>query len=201
MLRRDRHAIAVFDGQTLQVHSREGSLETLQHLGGALTVGHGGREALRQVQRERLIHDGEHHAAVPEGRFLLVGRLQQDRYDGCHPSLAVYHFGHPAQLLHRLQHTPCIEDGPERIVLVLLPLLVCHGKTLVEEVLVVDEIHLHACRGNGRHLDDERVVSVIDDEVHAREADNLMELVPAFVDIAPLGSERTYLTSMFLDVL
>ena len=43
-----------------------------------------------------------------------------------------------------------------------------------------------------RDLDDELVVVVVDNEVHTRQADHFVELVPAFVDAAVTRHERAY---------
>ena len=45
------------------------------------------------------------------------------------------------------------------------------------------------------------MVGVVDDDIHSRQADYLMQLVPALVDIPPLGHERTDFPSGFLDEL
>ena len=69
---------------------------------------------------------------------------------------------------------------------------------LGEEVVVVDEINLHPRLLDGGHLDNERVVGVVDDEVHAREANHLMELVPPLVDDAVAGHENPDFLPAFL---
>ena len=71
---------------------------------------------------------------------------------------------------------------------------------LVEVVFVVDEIDLKACLRYGGHLDDERVVGFVDDEVDARKTNDLVQLSAALVDVAPFGHERAYLATAFLNL-
>ena len=67
-----------------------------------------------------------------------------------------------------------------RMIMYLLP---------VEIIFIVDEIYLHPGSGNGSHLDDERSVHIVDDDIHARKSDYLMKLVLPFVDASVSGHE------------
>ena len=71
----------------------------------------------------------------------------------------------------------------------------------LEEIVVVDEIDLHASRLDGCYLDDQRVISVVDDQIHSREADNLMQLVASLVDVAEFRHKRSDLATSFLNAL
>ena len=52
-----------------------------------------------------------------------------------------------------------------------------------------------------RHLDDERMVGVINDHIHAREPDHLMQLVAALGYHAILWHKRALLNTLFLNAL
>ena len=67
-----------------------------------------------------------------------------------------------------------------------------------EILLVVDEVDLHPCRGDRAHFDDELVVAVVDNEVHAGEADDLMELVFSFVDVIESGHKDADIATQLL---
>ena len=97
----------------------------------------------------------------------------------------------PAQFLDRLQHAAGEKDGPFVVVGEFRTFAVGQHGLAREIVVVVDEIDLHARRGDRGDLDDELVVVVVDDEVHARKTYYLVELVPAFVDTAVARHEGT----------
>lgn len=71
----------------------------------------------------------------------------------------------------------------------------------VEVVIVVDEVYLHTCRLDRGNLDDERVIGIVNDEVHAGESYHFMQLVSAFVDISPFGHKRSDFSAFFLNSL
>ena len=66
---------------------------------------------------------------------------------------------------------------------------------------MVDEVDLHPGCGDGSHLDDERVVGVVDVEVHPAETDDLVELMTALVDDAETGHENADFAAAFVDAL
>ena len=71
----------------------------------------------------------------------------------------------------------------------------------MEVVVVVDEVNLHACSLDGGHFDDERMVGVVNHDVQTRKADDFVELVTSFVDVAPLGHECADFSSSVLNGL
>ena len=68
---------------------------------------------------------------------------------------------------------------------------------MLEVVIVVNEIYLHARGLQGRHFDDELMVGIVDDDIHAGEADYFVELVAPFVDISVFGHERAHFVAFF----
>ena len=72
---------------------------------------------------------------------------------------------------------------------------------LFEIVLVVYEIDLHPGRGNGSHLDDQRVICVIDVEVHSAQADDLMQLVTALIDNTKTRHKHTDFAAALMNAL
>jgi hypothetical protein len=113
----------------------------------------------------------------------------------------VHHRRGPAQFLDRFQYAAGEKDGPFVVVLKVVVRAVGQHRLAREVVVVVDEINLYARRGYRRHLDNQLVVVVVDDEVHARQPDNLMQLVPALVDAAVAGHEGADLVPAFLHCL
>ena len=104
--------------------------------------------------------------------------------------MAVYDFRAPTQFLYCLKNAACKEDGALVVVAVVVAIGVAGHLTIVEIVVVVNEIDLHSGRLQRCHLDDERVVCVIDDKVHARQAYYLVQLVASLVYVAPLWGEN-----------
>lgn len=99
----------------------------------------------------------------------------------------------------RLQHAAREEDGPLAIVgIVVAQLVLGHGRTILVVILIINKIDLDARLRYGSHLDDERMIRVVDDQIHTRESDHLMQLATPFVDRAPLRHEGSYLESGFL---
>ena len=107
----------------------------------------------------------------------------------------------PSEFLYGLEHTASKEDGPFAVVCKEFPVLVLVNAFSVEVVLVVYEIDLHSCGRNGSNLDHKRPVNVVDDDVHAGEADYFVELVLPFVDTAVARHEGPYFLLPFLDAL
>ena len=106
--------------------------------------------------------------------------------------------GHPTQLLYRFKHATGKEDGTFAVVGILLTVLILCHETLHEIVVVVDEIDLETSLRYGCDLDDQRMVCVVDNEIHSRETDYLMQLSTSLVDIAPLGHKCPYFVACFL---
>ena len=70
-----------------------------------------------------------------------------------------------------------------------------------EVIIVIDEIDLHPGRLDAGYLDDERMIGFVDDEVHSRQADHLVQLVAAFVNGSETGHEGADLVARILDSL
>ena len=115
--------------------------------------------------------------------------------------MAVDDVGTPTQFLHRFQYAAGIEDGTGIIVFILFTIFVCYLQAVLKVVIVVDEVYLHTCRLDRGNLDDERVIGIVNDEVHAGESYHLMQLVSAFVDISPFGHKRSDFSAFFLNSL
>lgn len=110
--------------------------------------------------------------------------------------------GRPVELFHRLDNasgekdTTVIVVGTEHAFLV-----IHHVLPFRKEIIVVDEVDLHPGFLDGGHLDDEGVVGIVDDKVHARQADYLMELVAALVDNTIMRHEDPNFLTIFLSGL
>jgi hypothetical protein len=113
----------------------------------------------------------------------------------------VDHVGHPAEFADGLDDAAGVELAALDVVGKFLTVGVGVEEAAREVVVVVNEVDLHTCCLNGSHLDDERMVRVIDDQIHARETDDLMQLVATFVDHTESGHEGTNLVTGFLYAL
>ena len=117
------------------------------------------------------------------------------------PALAVDDVGFPAELLDGLKHAPCEEDRPFVVVLEFFAFSVPVDEFAMEVVFVVDEVDLHPGGRDGRDFDDQRAVGVVDDEVHPRQADDFVQLIPSFVDRSIPGHERPDFLAALLNPL
>ena len=79
----------------------------------------------------------------------------------------MHDIGCPTQFLHCLKHTTGIEHTTLEIVGIFVAVVVAFFQTLGKEVVIVDEIDLHACSHNRRYLDDKLIVGIVDNQVHA----------------------------------
>ena len=113
--------------------------------------------------------------------------------------MAMDDVGRPVEFLHRLDNATGEEHATHVVDVAEVAFLVIHQVFLLrEEVVVVDEIDLHPRLLDGSHLDDERVVGVVDDEVHSRQADHLVQLVAPLVDDTVARHENPDLLATFL---
>ena len=107
----------------------------------------------------------------------------------------------PAQFLHGFQHAAGKEDGALSIVCEELAFLVAVYLLAAEIIFVIDEVYLDAGGRYGCDLDDEGAVYVRDDDVHAGEADDLVQLILSLVDAAVAGHEGTDFLLALLNAL
>ena len=140
-----------------------------------------GAEAGIERPREGIVVERDDDLHVAEDVHLGEPVLEIDRNDGREPAVAMHDRGTPAQPLDRLEHAARKEDRAF-VVVGEPPLIVRQHRLAGEIVVIVDEVDLHAGRGNRSHLDDELVVVVVDDQVSSRQPDHLVKLVAALVD-------------------
>lgn len=107
--------------------------------------------------------------------------------------------GLPGELADGFEGAAAEEEDALVVVGVEVAFFVVGDAVFGEVFLVVDEVDLHACRGDGADFDDELAIAVVDDEVHAGEADDFMELVFAFVHGAESRGEDADVAASFLD--
>ena len=100
-----------------------------------------------------------------------------------------------------LEHAACEKDGAHVVVGIFVALAVGKEALALEEVVVVDEVDLHPGRLYAGHFDYQRVVGVIYYQVHARQSDNFVQLISAFVHQAVARHEGAYLFAPFEDAL
>ena len=117
------------------------------------------------------------------------------------PAVAMDDVRGPAELFHGLQDAAGVEDGAFAVVGEEGAIVVTEDLFPAEVIFVVDEVNLDAGRGDGRHLDDQGTVHVADDDVHARQADDFVQLVLPLVDAPVFGHEGADLLLALLDPL
>ena len=193
--------VTIVDGKLIEFVQIEVVLVVLQDLLRGLTELQALFEVITQILVELLREERGDHLGVSKRGLVVIGRLHIEWNDRTHPALAMDDVGHPTQFLHRLQHATCEEDSAFTIVSIVFALLIFLHQALAEVVVVVDEIHLHLCRLYRGDLDDQRVVGVIDDQIHARQAYHFVQLSTALIDDAPFGHERADLVAALLNGL
>ena len=129
----------------------------------------------------------------------------QSGVDGDHcgePSVEVYEVGDPSEFLSGFECASGEEYGSFVVVgEEFVGVWVGDGAFTAEEVVVVDEVDLHACGLYACDLDEEWVVGVVDNDVEAGETDDFVELVASLVDAAESGHESADFPSAFHDSL
>ena len=107
----------------------------------------------------------------------------------------------PAQFLHSLQNATCEEDHTFIIIGKELFVFIMERELPMEIIFIVNKIDLHASLLNGSDLNDQGVVSVIDNQVHSRKPDHFVQLVTTFVDVSKTRHKRANFSTSFLDAL
>ena len=72
---------------------------------------------------------------------------------------------------------------------------------MMEQILVINKIHLNTCRLDTGNLDEQRMIGIVDRQVHARQTNYIMQLMAALVDLTELRHERTRLEPACLTYL
>ncbi len=123
------------------------------------------------------------------------------RSESCYPADAVHDVGAPAELADGLDSASDEENGA--FVVYFGPVygfMLCRV-VAVEKVIVVDKIYLQACGLQCGHFNDERVVGVVNDNVHARETNHFVQLVASLVDGSVFRHECAHFGALFLKAL
>ena len=149
---------------------------------------------------EGVVGERENRLGAGEEGVFLVDASQVEGDHAREPAGEMDEVRLPSQFSHGFEGAASEEEDAFVVVGIEFTIFVEEAFVVGEIFLVVDEVDLHACRGDRADLDDELVVGVVDDKVHAREADDLMELVFAFVNIAETRHENSNFASFFLSV-
>ena len=147
------------------------------------------------------VRGGIDSAAVSEAGLFCIDGLDEHGDETAYPSLAMDYLGNPTQFLDGFQHAVGIEAGTLGIGGIFVSVLVVCHLVVGEEFIVINEVNLNAGTGYACHLDDERMVCVINYQVHSAEADNFVQLVASFIDDTPFGHKGSYLATAFLGQL
>ena len=116
--------------------------------------------------------------------------------------MAVDDVGRPALFFHRLDDAAVEEHDAVVVVFAEFAVIIVRCVFLLrEEVVIVDKVDLHSGFLDGSHPNDEGVVGLVDDEVHARQPDHFMKLVATFVNVAIARHEDPDFLSFFLSGL
>ena len=71
----------------------------------------------------------------------------------------------------------------------------------VKILLIINKIYLQSDLWNGGYFNDQRVVRVVHDKVHPREANYFVKLVPTLVDLSVTGHENPGFFTVFMNCL
>lgn len=149
-----------------------------------------------------IIVERDDDLAVLERRVVLHESLHVDRDHHSEPAVEVDNIWSPAQFASRLEDAACEEDSAFVVIVEEgVSLRVGDSSLACEEVIVVDEVDLHSSGGDASDLDDEGVVGIVDDDIKARESDNLVEHVASFVDVAEAWHKSTDVATSLDDSL
>ena len=106
--------------------------------------------------------------------------------------------GLPAQFLHRLHGAVVEEDCALVVISAVCAKHVSVGIQALKVIVVIHKIHLNTRRVHGRHLDNERMVGIVDRDIDAAEPYHLVQLISALVDGAEPGHEDAHLVALCL---
>ena len=104
----------------------------------------------------------------------------------------------PAKFFHCFQYTACIENGTAIVIIIFYTIFIRCLHTILEIIIVIDEIYLHACGLDRSNFYNQGVVSIVDNQVHTREADHFVQLISALIDISPFRHKGSDFTAFFL---
>ena len=103
--------------------------------------------------------------------------------------MAMDYIRNPTQFFYGFQYSAYIEDRTIVIIFILISILIADRGFPLEEILVVNKVNLHPGRLNGCYLNDQRMVRVVNNKIHTRQTDNLVQLIAALVDISEFWHE------------
>ena len=158
-------------------------------------------DAAVECRLEGLVVEGVNDFRPGETGVVEVFALEIEGSQGGEPTVAVDDVGHPAELADGFIDATNEEDGAFVIVGKSVARFVGECGFSVEEVFVIYEVDLHTGHLYGGYFDDKWVIGVVDDEIHARESDHFVELVPTFVDASVFGHKSSDLIASLLHSL
>ena len=167
----------------------------------SLAVAHFLLQFLAETAFKWVVVERQHGTGATEEGVLFVDTAEVERHHSAEPAGEMDKVGLPCQLADSLQGAAAEEKDALVVGGAQDALLVVDVAKAIEILLVVDEVNLHPRRGDGAHLDDELVVAVVDDKVHARQPDDFVQLMLAFVDLVEPRHEDANLPPDFLGVL
>lgn len=152
-----------------------------------------------KVAREAVVGEREDGLCAGEESVLFVDAAEVERDHAGEPTREMDQMRLPCQFTHCLEGASTEEEHTLVVVGTEFAVIVVEAFVFGEILLIVNEVDLHTSRWDRAHLDDELVVGIVDNKIHSRKANHLMELVFAFVDIAETRHENTYFAASFLD--
>ena len=121
--------------------------------------------------------------------------------ESCNPAGTMYDVGAPAELAYGLDSSPDEENSAFIVNVGPVDGFVLGGVVAVEKIVIVDEVYLQTGGLKCCNLNDEGVVGVINDDVHARQTNHFMELIAALVYSTVFGHESAHFGAFFLKTL
>ena len=109
--------------------------------------------------------------------------------------------GYPTEFFYCLHHPSHKEYATLVIVVKIFSLIIDKDIFPLEIVVVIDKIDLHTSRLYRCHLDNQRVIGIVDNQVHSRKTNYLVQLITPLIDITVLGHKSAYLSPFFLNTL
>ena len=107
----------------------------------------------------------------------------------------------PVQLLDGFNNSFGKENRPFVIVREQIPVLIGKNRLSPKIFLVVNEVDLHALLGDRGHFDDQGHVHVVDDQIHSRQTDYLVQLMSPLIDHSKSRHEHPNLGTLVMHLL
>src|SRR5690554_6045444 len=104
----------------------------------------------------------------------------------------------PIQFLNGFDYSFCKKDGSFVIIFKKISILIFVSSFPFKVFVIINKIDLNSLFGYRGHLNNQRHVYVIDNQIHPREANYLMQLMSSFINITIARHKNPYLPAYII---